>query len=43
MNEIKIDKDFQFIYNLDGLIKGEYVRIQTDFKEVILKILEIMD
>lgn len=32
-----------FLFNLDGLIKGEYFRIETDSAEVISEIIKLMD
>ena len=32
-----------FLLNIDGLIKGEYVRVETDSKEAIKEIVKIMD
>ena len=36
-------KDDQFLFNLDGLIKGQYVKIETDSEEVIREIIKLMD
>lgn len=33
----------EFLFNLDGLIKGNYIRVQTDSKEAIIEIIKIMD
>ena len=33
----------QFLFNLDGLIKGQFFKIETDSKEVIKEIIKLMD
>ena len=33
----------EFMFSLDGLIYGDYVRIETDSKAVLHEIIKIMD
>lgn len=33
----------EFLFNLDGLMRGSYVQIQTDSKDVIEELLKSMD
>ena len=33
----------EFMFNLDGLIKGEYFKIETNSKKVLLEVIKIMD
>ena len=33
----------EFLFELNGLIKSEFVNIQTDSKKVLLSIIELMD
>ena len=36
-------KEREFLFNLNGLIKGEFFNIETDSKIVIKEIIKIMD
>ena len=40
--ECEIERD-EFLFSLDGLIDGQYFRIETDSKKVIEKIVKLMD
>ena len=33
----------EFMFNLDGLIDGNYIRVETDSKEALLKIIDLME
>ncbi len=42
----KISKSYkndEFLFELDGLINEEYVKIQTDSKKVLYEIIKLMD
>lgn len=42
----KISKSYkndEFLFNLDGLIKGEYIKIETNSAEVVSEIIKLMD
>lgn len=46
LDEVVFDNDTgndEFIFNLDGLIDGEYVNVQSESKKPITKILSLMD
>ena len=38
-----MEKDNEFMFSLDGLICGDYLRIETDSKVVLHEIIKIMD
>jgi len=38
-----VAEDNNFLFHIDGLIDGNYVKIETDSKRVLLKVIELMD